>query len=144
MDDQQAQGGMGDDGGAMGGGGMGAPPPPMGEPSDMGGDMMGAPGDDGSGALEGQEGSMPTTDMGNADQEVPMEGISKSKPIITEQKEQLDDVFNKYFEILNEHNENKVENGYHRANVYDSDALLINEEFDKMIDALGKFVDDKE
>ena len=144
MDDQQAQGGMGDDGGAMGGGGMGAPPPPMGEPSDMGGDMMGAPGDDGSGAMEGQEGSMPTTDMGNADQEVPMEGVKKGKSLINEQKEQLDDVFNKYFEILNEHNENKVENGYHRANVYDSEALLINEDFDKMIDALGKFVDDKE
>ena len=44
---------------------------------------------------------------------------------------------------MDEHNENKIENGYHRANVYDSDALLINEEFDKMIDALGKFVDEK-
>lgn len=143
MDDQQGQGGMGDDGSAMGGGGMGAPPPPMGEAPDMGGDIMGAPGDDGSGAMEGQEGSMPTADMG-ANEEVPMEGSRKNKPLIKEQKSRLDEAFNKYLESLNEHSEEKLENGYHRADVYDSDALLINEEFDKMIDALGKFVDDKE
>ena len=33
----------------------------------------------------------------------------------------------------------KKETEYKRASVYDGDSLFINEEFDKMIDALGKF-----
>ena len=137
MDDQQ--GGMqGQDaaGGGMGGG-MGAPPPPMGEAPDMGGDM-GAPGDDGSGAMEGQEGSMPTADMGT-DPNAPMESRYSNKPLLNEQNNKLDKLFNEYLSTLTENKEKQKETEYKRADIYDSDALFINEEFDKMIDALGKF-----
>lgn len=141
MDDQQGQGGMGDatGGGGMGGG-MGAPPPPMGDAPDMGGDM-GAPGDDGSGAMEGQEGSMPTQDMGNDPNApmTPMESRHSNKPLLTEQNNKLDKLFNEYLSTLTENKEKQKETEYKRADIYDSDALFINEEFDKMIDALGKF-----
>jgi hypothetical protein len=141
MDDQQGQGGMGDAAGGGGmGGGMEAPPPPMGDTPDMGGDM-GAPGDDGSGAMEGQEGSMPTQDMGtdpNAPM-TPMESRHSNKPLLTEQNNKLDKLFNEYLSTLTENKEKQKETEYKRADIYDSDALFINEEFDKMIDALGKF-----
>lgn len=136
MDDQQGQGGMGDDGG-MGGGGA-APPPPMGGEGDMGGDLggLGAPGDNGSGGdIAGVEGSMPTADMGT-DPNAPMEAINRKKPLINEQK----NVFDEYMKLLNEHSLKPQEAAYKRADVYDSESLLINEEFDKMIKALNKFV----
>ena len=136
MDDQQGQGGMGDDGG-MGGGGA-APPPPMGGEGDMGGDLngLGAPGDDGSGGdIAGAEGSMPTADMGT-DPNAPMEAVNRKKPLINEQK----NVFDEYMKMLNEHSLKPQEAAYKRADVYDSESLLINEEFDKMIKALNKFV----
>ena len=140
MDDQQGQGGMNDaDGGGMGGG-MGAPPPPMGEP-DMGSDI-GGPGDD-TIVVGGAEGSIPTTDM-ESDTSNPMESRYSNKPLINEQNSKLDDMFNKYLSTLSEHKETKRETEYKRADVYDSDALLINEEFDKMIDALGKFAEKKD
>ena len=142
MDDMQGgQGGM--DGGPGGmGGGMGAPPPPMGDAPDMGGDM-GAPMDDGSGMAPAQEGSMPTADMGS-DPNAPMESRYSNKPLINEQKNnKLDEMFNKYLSTLNERNEKHRETEYKRADVYDEDSLLINEEFDKMIDELGKFVDNE-
>ncbi len=53
-------------------------------------------------------------------------------------------MFNEYLSALDERHEPKKETKYNRADIYDSDSLLINEEFDKMIDALGKFVEDKE
>ena len=143
LDDQQGQGGMGDDGGgAMGGGG--APPPPMADSPDMGGDMngMGAPGDDGSGMMDGQEGSMPTSEMGN-DPNAPMESRKNKKPLIKEQNSKLDEMFNSYLSTLNEHNESTNETEYKRAEIYDSDSLYINEEFDRMINALGKFTNEK-
>ena len=142
MDDMQGgQGGMDASGGGMGGG-MGAPPPPMGDAPDMGGDM-GSPMDDGSGMEPAQEGSMPTADMGN-DPNAPMESRYSNKPLINEQKNnKLDEMFNKYLSTLKERNEKHRETEYKRADVYDEDSLLINEEFDKMIDELGKFVDDK-
>ena len=145
MDDQQGQGGMGDAAGGGMGSGMGAPPPPMGEAPDMGEDMsgMGAPGDDGSGAMEGQEGSMPTADMGT-DTNAPMESRRSNKPLLTEQNNKLDKMFNEYLSALNERHEPKKETKYNRADIYDSDSLLINEEFDKMIDALGKFTENKD
>ena len=136
MDDQQGQGGMGDDGG-MGGGGA-APPPPMGGEGDMGGDLngLGAPGDDGSGGdIAGAEGSMPTADMGT-DPNAPMEAVNRKKPLINEQK----NVFDEYMKMLNEHSLKPQEAAYKRADVYDSESLMINEEFDKMIKALNKFV----
>jgi len=137
MDDQQGQGGMGDDGG-MGGGGAAPPPPPMGGEGDMGGDLngLGAPGDDGSGGdIAGAEGSMPTADMGT-DPNAPMEAVNRNKPLINEQK----NVFDEYMKMLNEHSLKPQEAAYKRADVYDSESLLINEEFDKMIKALNKFV----
>ena len=136
MDDQQGQGGMGNDGG-MGGGGA-APPPPMGGEGDMGGDLngLGAPGDDGSGGdIAGAEGSMPTADMGT-DPNAPMETVNRNKPLINEQK----NVFDEYMKMLNEHSLKPQEAAYKRADVYDSESLMINEEFDKMIKALNKFV----
>ena len=136
MDDQQGQGGMGNDGG-MGGGGA-APPPPMGGEGDMGGDLngLGAPGDDGSGGdIAGAEGSMPTADMGT-DPNAPMEAVNRNKPLISEQK----NVFDEYMKMLNEHSLKPQEAAYKRADVYDSESLMINEEFDKMIKALNKFV----
>ena len=136
MDDQQGQGGMGNDG-VMGGGGA-APPPPMGGEGDMGEDLngLGAPGDDGSGGdIAGAEGSMPTADMGT-DPNAPMEAVNRNKPLINEQK----NVFDEYMKMLNEHSLKPQEAAYKRADVYDSESLMINEEFDKMIKALNKFV----
>ena len=136
MDDQQGQGGMGNDVG-MGGGGA-APPPPMGGEGDIGGDLngLGAPGDDGSGGdIAGAEGSMPTADMGT-DPNAPMEAVNRNKPLINEQK----NVFDEYMKMLNEHSLKPQEAAYKRADVYDSESLMINEEFDKMIKALNKFV----
>ena len=136
MDDQQGQGGMGNDGGMVGGGA--APPPPMGGEGDMGGDLngLGAPGDDGSGGdIAGVEGSMPTADMGT-DPNAPMEAVNRNKPLINEQK----NVFDEYMKMLNEHSLKPQEAAYKRADVYDSESLMINEEFDKMIKALNKFV----
>ena len=146
QDDMQGgQGGM--DGGMGGGGPMGggAPPPPMGDSPDMGdGNMgdIGGPGDD-TIMMGGAEGSMPTADMGS-DPNAPMESRYSNKPLINEQNSKLDAMFNKYLSTLAEHKENRKETEYKRADVYDSDALFINEEFDKMIDALGKFVDKDE
>ena len=136
MDDQQGQVGMGNDGGMVGGGA--APPPPMGGEGDMGGDLngLGAPGDDGSGGdIAGAEGSMPTADMGT-DPNAPMEAVNRNKPLINEQK----NVFDEYMKMLNEHSLKPQEAAYKRADVYDSESLMINEEFDKMIKALNKFV----
>ena len=136
MDDQQGQGGMGDDGG-MGGGG--APPPaPMGGEGDMGGDLdgLGAPGDDGSGGdIAGAEGSMPTADMGS-DPNAPMESFNTKKPLI------IESMFDKYMNMLDEHSVKPQEASYKRADVYDSESVMINEEFDKMIKALNKYVDE--
>jgi len=136
MDDQQGQGGMGDDGG-MGGGG--APPPaPMGGEGDMGGDLdgLGEPGDDGSGGdIAGAEGSMPTADMGS-DPNAPMESFNTKKPLIVES------MFDKYMNMLDEHSVKPQEASYKRADVYDSESVMINEEFDKMIKALNKYVDE--
>ncbi len=142
MDDMQGgQGGM-DGGGAMGGGG--APPPPMGDSPDMASDMgdVGGPGDD-TIVMGGAEGSMPTSDMGN-DPNAPMESRYKNKPLIKEQSNKLDEMFNNYLSTLTEHDTRRTETEYKRADVYDSDSVFINEEFDKMINALGKFVDNGE
>ena len=143
LDDQQVgQGGMDDgSGGPMGGGST--PPPPMGDAPDTIGGDIGGPGDD-TIMMGGAEGSMPTSDIGN-DPNAPMEAPNESrygrKPLINEGNAKLDDMFAKYLSKLNEHHVGKTETQYKRAEVYDSDSLFINEEFDSMIDALGKFVD---
>ena len=136
-DEQQGQGGMGDDNGM---GGVGAPPPaPMGGEGDIGGDLgdLGAPGDDGMGGdIAGAEGSMPTADMGG-NEGAPMESVSKNKPLLSE------GLLDKYVKSINEHGGKNKETIYSRADVYDSEKLLVNEEFDKMIKALGKFVENE-
>jgi hypothetical protein len=141
MDDQQGgmpgQGGPG--GGGMGGG-MGAPPPP---PTDFGSEMdnLGAPGAEDNGDINGQEGSIPTGDMGSEGSAPANEAITRrNKKVINEQT----NLFEQYLSSLTGKTESPKETKYERAKVYDSDSLLINEEFDKMIDALGKFVDDND
>ena len=141
MDDQQGgmpgQGGPG--GGGMGGG-MGAPPPP---PTDLGSEMdgLGEPGAEDNGDINGQEGSIPTGDMGSEGSAPANESTNRrNKKVITEQT----NLFEQYLSSLTGKTESPKETKYERAKVYDSDSLLINEEFDKMIDALGKFVDDND
>lgn len=141
MDDQQGgmpgQGGPG--GGGMGGG-MGAPPPP---PTDFGSEMdgLGEPGAEDNGDINGQEGSIPTGDMGSEGSAPANESTNRrNKKVITEQS----NLFEQYLSSLTGKTESPKETKYERAKVYDSDSLLINEEFDKMIDALGKFVDDND
>ncbi|MBO6256118.1 MAG: portal protein, partial [Bacteroidaceae bacterium] len=99
MDDQQGglpgQGGPG----GGGGGGMGAPPP---APTDFGSEMdnLGAPGAEDTGDMAGQEGSIPTTDMGTEGAEQPNESISrKGKKVITEQS----NLFEQYLSSLTGH-----------------------------------------
>lgn len=143
MDDQQGgQGGMDDSGGAMGGG-MGAPPP-MGGEGDLGGDLdgLGAPGSEDTGDVQGQEGSMDTADMGQ-DPNAPMESRRSKKPLLVEQNKRLDSIFDKYMTTILEHNDSRNEVEFKRADVYDEKSLLVNEEFDKMINALNKFVEEK-
>ena len=140
MDDQH--GGMPGQGGpgGGGGGGMGAPPPP---PTDFGSEMdnLGAPGAEDNGDINGQEGSIPTGDMGSEGSAPANEGITRrNKKIITEQS----NLFEQYLSSLTGKTESPKETKYERAKVYDSDSLLINEEFDKMINALEKFVDDND
>ena len=143
MDDQQQQGGD-----EMGGGDMGGAPPMGGGGADLGGelDALGEPGGDESGDIGGTEGSMPTADMGSGgdvgmgDQggEQPMESKSRKKPLIVET------AFERYLNKLSGHKVPEKETKFERAKIYDSESLLINEEFDKMIGALSKFVDNDE
>lgn len=144
MDD--AQGGMPQDGGGMGGGMMGGAPSGGdlggGAPTDFGEDLdsLGAPNVDDQGDISGQEGSMPTSDMGTEEgQPTANESIRKNKPLLTEGKNILQDT---YLRMLSENNGSKSEVKTPKAEVYDSEALLINEEFDKMIGALGKFIEE--
>ena len=139
MDDQQQQGGD-EMGGDMGGG-----TPPMGGGGDLGGELdnLGEPGGDMGGDISGAEGSMPTADIGaggdtgmGQEVEPPMEAVSRNKPLLTE------DVFEAYLNKLSEHKIPEKETKYERVKIYNSDSLMVNEEFDKMINALGKFVNE--
>ena len=139
MDDQQ--GGMGDaQGGDMGGGGGMAPPPDMGVgdmEGDLGGDLegLGAPGADDQGDISGQEGTVPTQDM-------PTESLSRAKkPLLTEGRKSLDSMFDEYLSKITESKKGLTnDTETKRVDIYDSNSLLMNEEFDKMISSLGKFV----
>lgn len=143
IDDQQgSQGGM-DNGGGMGGGpsGGGMTPPPMdnGSGSELD-NMDSSMNADDNGTINGEEGSVPTQDMPTDN--TPMESALKRKPLLTESST-LDKLFDKYLSTLNEHNSHLNETKVERVKAYDDDALLINEDFDKMINALGKFVNDE-
>ena len=139
MDDQQ--GGMGDaQGGDMGGGGGMAPPPDMGGgdmEGDIGGDLegLGAPGANDQGDISGQEGTVPTQDM-------PTESLSRAKkPLLTEGRNSLDSMFDEYLSKITESKKGLTsDTETKRVDIYDSNSLLMNEEFDKMISSLGKFV----
>ena len=143
MDD--AQGGMPQDGGGIGGGMMGGAPPS----GDLGGastdfgeelDSLGSPNGDDQGEINGQEGSMPTADMSTDEgQPTNNESVSLKKPLLVENKNTFTDT---YLKMLSEQNGGKSEVKAPKADIYDSEALLINEEFDKMIGALGKFVEE--
>lgn len=145
VDDQQ--GGMdgAHQGGDMGGGGM--TPPPMG---DVGGELdgLGSPNSDDQGDISGQEGTVPTQDMPTDDTatQQPMESRKSGKrPLINEERKLLDSMFDEYLSKVTESKNGIVSNAEtKRADIYDSKSLLMNEEFDKMISSLGKFVDKKD
>ena len=145
VDDQQ--GGMdgAPQGGDMGGGGM--TPPPMG---DVGGELdgLGSPNSDDQGDISGQEGTVPTQDMPTDDTatQQPMESRKSGKrPLINEERKLLDSMFDEYLSKVTESENGIVSNAEtKRADIYDSKSLLMNEEFDKMISSLGKFVDKKD
>lgn len=165
QDDQQQQG---DDmqGGLGGGGGA-----PMGGGSDFGSglDDLGAPGQDEDGDIAGAEGAEPTADMSGGEEQggtpppdmnqPPMENIRRRKTLI---KESLDKKKRQYHKMLKEsekkadllfasylkHLENtskekKQETVIEKADVYDK-SLLINEEFNKMINGLDKRINEKD
>ena len=145
VDDQQ--GGMdgAPQGGDMGGGVM--TPPPMG---DVGGELdgLGSPNSDDQGDISGQEGTVPTQDMPTDDTatQQPMESRKSGKrPLINEERKLLDSMFDEYLSKVTESKNGIVSNAEtKRADIYDSKSLLMNEEFDKMISSLGKFVDKKD
>ena len=148
VDDQQ--GGMdgAPQGGDMGGGGM--TPPPMGDVGDVGGELdgLGSPNSDDQGDISGQEGTVPTQDMPTDDTatQQPMESRKSGKrPLINEERKLLDSMFDEYLSKVTESKNCIVSNAEtKRADIYDSKSLLMNEEFDKMISSLGKFVDKKD
>ena len=145
VDDQQ--GGMdgAPQGGDMGGGDM--TPPPMGDVGDVGGELdgLGSPNSDDQGDISGQEGTVPTQDMPTDDTatQQPMESRKSGKrPLINEERKLLDSMFDEYLSKVTESKNGIVSNAEtKRADIYDSKSLLMNEEFDKMISSLGKFVD---
>lgn len=129
------------DGGGLGGGPLG------GGSSDFGSglDNIGEPTDNDMGDISGAEGSEPTADMegGNEETSQPMESKSNGKPILNESKKTMldakikaDDLFSKYLKRLDENNvKKKQETSLEKAEIYDK-SLLINEEFNKMINGL--------
>ena len=148
VDDQQ--GGMdgAPQGGDMGGGGM--TPPPMGDVGDVGGELdgLGSPNSDDQGDISGQEGTVPTQDMPTDDTatQQPMESRKSGKrPLISEHRKLRDSMFDESLSKVTESKNGIVSNAEtKRADIYDSKSLLMNEEFDKMISSLGKFVDKKD
>lgn len=160
MDDQAQQGGP-DSG--MGG-------TPMGGGGDFGGglDALGSPGGDEMGDIGGEEGSIPTSDMGTdagappggetPGEEspdsggTPMESRHLKKPLITENtlkkiknsnNKKLDMLFEDYLKCIDKKRKKAEEISFERANIYDK-SLLINEEFDKMISSLDEMFKNNE
>ena len=150
QDDMQQQGNPMEGGGApMGGGG-----PIGGDDFGSGLDDLGMPGGDEEGDISGLEGSEPTSEMGGEPSQegggTPMESVNNNKPLITElrrnsYKKSLRDseikvnmLFSKYLKHLNDLNESKKQEiSIEKADIYDK-SLLINEEFNKMIEGVEK------
>ena len=146
--DPMGGGGLGGGGGApMGGGDFGS-----------GLDDLGAPDSDENGDIAGAEGSEPTADMesdtdtGGGDETGgnPMESRRGRKPILAEAKRRMykklikeseqkaDQLFSQYLKRLDEANEKKKqETSIEKADIYDK-SLMINEEFNKMLNGLDK------
>lgn len=141
MDDMQQGQGQGDPGGGGLGGGGGSAPPPMGGPDDVGGeiDSLGDPGANDPGMISGQEGSMPTGDMGS-DPNTPMESVKRHKATLNEARGTSDALLDKFVSTLSETSYKPKETAYHRAEIYDNEKLFLNEEFDRMINSLEEFV----
>lgn len=147
---QDAQGG-GQEGDEMGGGmpgGMGG-----GMPSgDFGAGLedLGTPGGDETGELAGEEGVEPTAEMGGGNEEgggIPMESTRRRKPLIVESSEKrinrkgndLTFLLEKYLDKIKTPNDKKNE----RVDVIDK-TMLINEEFNKMINSLDERLNNNE
>lgn len=140
-DPQQGQGPDQGMGGPMGGGGGGS----------FGGglDDIGAPGAPTDGDINGETGSEPTADMdgGSAPNEpaqqpsgTPMESRMK-RPVLTENKNgnRLDALFEAYMSKLDKGVNEKKTVEVKRTDIVDK-ALIINEEFTKMMDSLDEII----
>ena len=152
QEDQQQEGGPED----MGGGA-----PPAGSGGDFGGglDDLGTPGADDTGDISGEEGSMPTADMGGEQdtegtpegaaggEEMPSESRKVKKPLINESKirkiadknKNLNFLLESYLKRFSNANKKANTATIERAKVFD-DSLMINEEFNKMLDSIDDFV----
>lgn len=154
QEDMQQGGPDGGMGGGMPGGGGGG----------FGGglDDLGAPGMEDEGDITGEEGAEPTMDMGGGEPDTgatPEGGTNESrngkKPLLTEEvlknelnrsKSHADELFERYVSRLNIDEERKRKsdvNIVERTKIYDK-SLLINEEFNKMIESLNELDKDKE
>ena len=152
QEDQQQEGGPED----MGGGA----PPAGGGGGDFGGglDDLGTEGADDSGDIAGEEGSMPTADMGGepdaggapeegGGDEMPSESRKTRKPLINENKirkiadknKNLNFLLESYLKRFSNANKKTNTASIERAKVFD-DSLMINEEFNKMLDSIDDFV----
>lgn len=137
QDEQQGAGG--EEGGDMGGGGG---PMGGGGPTDFGSELdgLGAPGEeDGGGDIAGNEGAMPTGDMGGDDMppgDMPVESYLKKSNLLTESFIQDLNAFKSKRKRMNE-------TKFSRVTPYDSDSLLINEEFDKMMSTLNQYLSEQ-
>lgn len=146
--------------------GMGGGMPGGGGGGGFGGglDDLGAPGMEDEGDLTGEEGAEPTTDMGGGEPDMDMgnapeggtnETHRSKKPLLIEStlnkelkrsKSHTDELFEKYVSRLNIDEERKRKsdvNIVERTKIYDK-SLLINEEFNKMIESLNELDNDKE
>lgn len=154
QEDMQQGGPDGGMGGGMPGGGGGG----------FGGglDDLGAPGMEDEGDITGEEGAEPTMDMEGAEPDTGAapegetnESRNGKKPLLTEEvlknelkrsKSHADELFERYVSRLNIDEERKRKsdvNIVERTKIYDK-SLLINEEFNKMIESLNELDKDKE
>ena len=127
-------GGMGGPGGGGGGASFGS-----------GLDDLGAPGAPTDGEIQGEEGSGPTAEMPSGDEATPPqnENASRKGNILNESKQihrekKLDDLFEKYISHIDKNiKENKI--NVSRTDIFDK-AILINDEFNKMIESLDNVI----
>lgn len=131
IDDQQM--GQGQDMGGLGGG------MPGGGGADFGGglDALGMPGGDENGDINGQQGAEPTAEMGGGSEPTKPEQPMESKNVALGK---LDKLFENYVASVKQNMKDKhiVSN---RADIFDK-SLMINEEFNKMIELLDDYKKD--